>query len=73
MNNKEPVNNNGNFTTHIVTYQKQPHSCPVCGGRGIVPWDFYETRADYSLSVINGVDVMCRSRGGTGIVWEVGR
>jgi len=44
----------------------QPHRCPVCGGRGLVPFNFY-TGIDV-LSVGTG-DISCRSCDGKGIVW----
>lgn len=47
--------------------KKQPHRCPVCEGKGLVPPGFYQV-----LDVTNIVIEVgeCRSCKGTGIVWE---
>ena len=45
-----------------------PHRCPVCNGNGLVPNGFYmQTSGHWSTSSIT--PEMCRSCGGTGIVW----
>lgn len=41
----------------------QPYVCPVCGGRGAVPAEFYSSGGDTQA-------VPCRSCHGTGIVWS---
>ena len=42
----------------------KPYTCPVCEGRGTVPWGFYN-----SWSTMGVHPETCRSCGGTGIVW----
>jgi len=52
---------------------KIPHKCPVCVGRGHMPYDFYLDvgKGKNSLRAIVTTDpVRCRSCKGTGIVWE---
>jgi len=46
--------------------QKQPYTCPVCGGRGSVLGGFYGF--GYA-SVSSALSETCRSCKGTGIVW----
>ena len=43
-----------------------PYRCPVCFGAGMVASNFY-TKADAAASV---EQPLCRSCGGTGIVWS---
>jgi len=47
---------------------RQPHSCPVCGGRGEVLDTLYSPYGTASTAYM----VTCRSCNGTGIVWEPG-
>lgn len=52
---------------------KKPHKCPVCGGRGLVPWQFYQLYYNQEGTASNnyGATTDCRSCQGTGIVWEI--
>lgn len=43
-----------------------PHCCPVCGGRGTVPPDFYSQLGQSTSAARES----CRSCAGTGIVWD---
>lgn len=43
-----------------------PYSCPVCGGRGIVPYGFYEIG---TVSTNSPAIDQCRSCAGSGVVW----
>lgn len=47
-----------------------PYSCPVCGGRGTVPWYFYATTASGSCSCSSAADEQCRTCKGSGVVWD---
>lgn len=50
-------------------YEKRPYVCPVCDGRGVVPFGFYLTLTGYwTTSTIN--TETCRTCGRTGIVWN---
>lgn len=44
----------------------EPKKCPVCVGRGNVPYNFYENK-DIDLKIINE---KCKTCDGTGIVWD---
>lgn len=46
-----------------------PYKCPVCGGTGKVPCGFYEPYMPNDTIVKNPFGEICRSCGGTGIVW----
>lgn len=48
-----------------------PHRCPVCGGSGQVPPWFYNRFEGGSTTCVPTPD-MCRSCGGTGVLWEPG-
>lgn len=54
---------------------REPFCCPVCGGRGIVSYKFYEPnrkyhdRTDSSSSACHEI-VPCKACNGTGIVWS---
>lgn len=45
---------------------KIPFRCPVCEGRQMLPYGFYEL---YAQSTTNISAEICRTCGGTGIVW----
>jgi len=45
----------------------KPYTCPVCGGRGIVPAGFYTSVGYYSTT--GNTTEHCRSCSGTGIIW----
>ena len=44
---------------------KKPHTCPVCGGRGSMPVNFYD-RAD---ATFNTGPVQCKTCLGRGVIW----
>lgn len=44
----------------------KPHRCPVCGGRGTVPCNFYTG----SASTTSTSEVECKSCHGEGILWS---
>lgn len=44
-----------------------PYVCPVCQGRGIVPYGFYSTGESSTSS--SAADEKCRSCNGNGILW----
>jgi len=48
-----------------------PHTCPVCTGRGIVPFDFYNlTPLHFRIVTATAEDpVPCKACGSAGIVW----
>lgn len=46
----------------------EPHRCPVCSGKGIVPNGFYLTDNDWA-STTDASPETCRSCNGTGVVW----
>lgn len=48
-------------------WPKQPHTCPVCKGKGQVPLGFYSGNG-HALS--NSTMEKCRSCQGRGIVWQ---
>ena len=53
--------------TPMPTYiTKNPHTCPICGGRGLVSGDFYQQQqsTNYNTTV-----VVCQSCNGTGVIW----
>jgi hypothetical protein len=45
-----------------------PHRCPVCWGVGLVDETFYYRRTTFTSTGVG--HVLCRSCGGTGIVWH---
>jgi len=46
-----------------------PATCPVCRGNGLVPNGFYrQTSGDWSSTSVT--PEICRSCGGTGVVWS---
>lgn len=51
-----------------VNYEQKPYICPVCNGRGLVPHGFYNTQSYYSSTDVT--EEICRSCGGSGIVWK---
>ena len=46
------------------SFQPRPWKCPICGGKGHVPVDFY-TAIGYSTSTN---PVLCKSCGGRGVI-----
>jgi hypothetical protein len=44
-----------------------PHTCPVCGGRGIVPGGFYTSTGDTWISSV--ATEQCRACCGSGVLW----
>ena len=45
----------------------KPYKCPVCNGRGLVPFNFYDN-IYYGNATIPTPDVTCRSCSGKGII-----
>jgi DnaJ-class molecular chaperone len=43
-----------------------PHKCPVCEGRGKVPYNFYDLRGTTTACS----EEVCKSCWGTGILWS---
>ena len=58
------------YSSPIFTIKesKQPHTCPVCFGKGIVPNNFY-LFANPTWTSTNTAPETCRSCGGSGVVW----
>ena len=44
--------------------KREPHCCPVCGGRGLVAGNYYEL-----INTGSPLEAKCRTCGGSGIVW----
>lgn len=54
----------------MQTGQRQPHRCPVCGGKGSLPQGFYDvSQTGFAGSTTVVATDPCRSCGQTGIVW----
>lgn len=50
--------------------QSVPHRCPICGGCGKMPRDFYPDLRDPGFTTaVRESYVTCRSCGGTGLVY----
>lgn len=48
----------------------QPSKCPVCGGSGQVPFEFYNPPSQFSTSItVPAGPTTCRSCGGAGVLW----
>jgi len=48
----------------------KPYKCPICDGRGIVPAGFYQvTFHGYGFTSTSSSHEICRSCGGSGIIW----
>jgi len=48
---------------------EEPHTCPVCGGNGLVPCGFYsQTSGHWSTTSVT--PETCKSCNGTGVVWN---
>jgi len=73
MDKEKNKNNDDNLSLNINNDKKlTPYKCPVCEGRGVVPFGFY----DYSnkFKTINDIETeipieMCRTCIGKGIIW----
>lgn len=53
------------------SHAPEPHTCPVCNGRGQMPYHFYTSPPTYySSSTIGNSTVACRSCSGTGVLWR---
>ena len=55
------------------TYPKSrriPHTCPVCGGRGMVPAGFYDSSPGSIGGAVSLAPERCCTCEGKGIVWE---
>lgn len=66
-----PINATGPMSG-IFTTKRLPHRCPVCNGNGTVDNGFYSrpgTCPTWASS--STAPEMCRSCGGTGIVWGI--
>lgn len=46
-----------------------PHTCPICGGNGLVDNGFYDQTSG-AWTTSSNTPEECRSCSGTGIVWE---
>lgn len=58
------------FKFHVSPMRtNQPHKCPVCGGRGIVPNGWY-TSTMGQWSTTSASPEQCRTCNGKGIVWS---
>lgn len=44
-----------------------PYRCPVCNGRGLVPFNFYNSNNNSS----NIADEKCKFCNGVGIIWSI--
>ena len=49
--------------------ERKPHICPVCGGKGLVPHDYYRVERNWDSTTTNIIPETCRTCEGTGIVW----
>lgn len=47
-----------------------PHRCPVCQGRGLMPYSFYHPATPGTSSANMTFDETCHSCGGVGILWS---
>ena len=45
------------------------HKCPVCNGRGLVPYGFYQSQSGKWTAGGIG-DELCKSCHGSGVVWH---
>jgi DnaJ-class molecular chaperone len=43
----------------------KPSICPICGGSGIIPSDFY-----MKMKILDPHDMNCRKCKGTGLIWK---
>jgi len=50
--------------------RRYPHCCPVCGGTGTKPANFYEPFCQGEGTTVNNYPVTCKACTGSGIVWE---
>lgn len=56
----------GNWSSIII--KKQPYTCSVCLGRGIVPSGFYTSTGNTWVTTATSPE-QCKSCNGTGVVW----
>ncbi|MHA1302246.1 MAG: hypothetical protein ACTSPI_00900 [Candidatus Heimdallarchaeaceae archaeon] len=49
-------------------YKSEYQKCPVCEGRGIVPWNFYSVSEEQKTTAVNLIPETCRTCGGRGII-----
>lgn len=47
-------------------YHLKPYACPICGGRGTVPSNFY---SNYGSTTMANIEETCRTCNGAGILW----
>lgn len=55
------------YTEYIQINSAKPHLCPVCHGKGLVPFDFY--LSNMSITIINPSLITCRTCIGAGVLW----
>lgn len=48
--------------------QQVPHRCPVCEGRGVMPFNFYHTGGNGMAATITA-DTACKSCQGKGVIF----
>ena len=46
----------------------QPHRCPVCNGKGIVPNGFYNSTGE-TWATTDASPEICRACNGSGVIW----
>lgn len=54
--------------TMVSVPDKEPHRCPVCNGKGIVPNGFYSSTGE-SWVTASLVPETCRACNGKGYIW----
>jgi hypothetical protein len=61
-----------NMPVETWSIHKQPFTCPVCFGMGVVPPGFYDVMGSVLgyVSSTSAAPELCRSCGGTGLVRE---
>lgn len=57
------------YNVHFIPNNKQPHVCPVCLGKGIVPNGFYLYPHNQWFSSSTSPE-KCKSCQGSGVVWD---
>jgi DnaJ-class molecular chaperone len=61
-----PENEKGKL---FVSNDSTPHRCPICYGKGKVPYEFYSMRGQEQWTT-DAIPQKCRSCNGTGIVFN---